>query len=64
MAPVSFDKHYPNRKDWRRPYRKAQAVAPSCRPHGECGYCTQNRTHASNKRKQLAEEQIAEFLSQ
>ncbi len=43
---MSFDgKHYPNRKDWRRPYRKSARFDASCRPGGSCGYCRNNRMH-------------------
>jgi hypothetical protein len=42
---MSFDKHYPNRKDWRRPYRGSKAFDRSCRPHGSCPYCRKGRQH-------------------
>ena len=48
---MSFDKEYPNRKDWRQPYRKSQRFDISCRCHGGCGYCHGNRIH--RHRKQL-----------
>ena len=41
---MSFDKTYPNRKDWRRPYRGSKAFDRSCRHHGGCAYCERNRT--------------------
>lgn len=40
---MSFDKHYPNRKDHRRPYRGAASFDGSCRPHGGCPYCETRR---------------------
>lgn len=33
---MSFDKHYPNRKDRRKPYRRRGKYDASCRPHGGC----------------------------
>ncbi len=44
---MSFDKDYPNRKDWRRPYREVEAFEVTCRNHGPdvaCNYCRGNRT--------------------
>lgn len=47
---MSFDKKYPNRKDKRKPYRKSKAFDRSCRNHGTCGYCKNNRLHGTHKR--------------
>ena len=41
---MSFDNHYPNRKDRRKQYRtKAERCDRSCRPGGSCPYCKSNR---------------------
>jgi len=50
---VSFDKKYLRRKDWRKPYRKSARFDRSCRPHGSCGYCRSNRTHANKRREPI-----------
>jgi len=59
-----FDKHTDKRgnKDWRKPYRKSKAFDPSCRNHGGCGYCEENRTHSSRKSEQETQEQLDDFL--
>jgi hypothetical protein len=60
---VSFDKEYPNRKDMREPYRKSKAIDSSCRNHGGCPYCENNRKHATERRALSADEQIAELTN-
>lgn len=57
---MAFDKNYPNRKDQRKPYRKSKAFDRSCRNHGSCGYCEDNRLHGNKRREQGAtmEDQI------
>lgn len=42
---MSFDKHYPNRKDRRKPYRRRGKYDASCRPHGGCPWCERDRLH-------------------
>ena len=47
---MSFDKDYPNRKDWRKKYYKtAYLVDTSCRCNGICDYCRDNRLYSVNK---------------
>ncbi len=56
-----FDKNYPNRKDWRKPYRKSKAFDRSCRNHGDCPYCESNRNHKNVKRDISSKEQLKEL---
>ena len=47
---MSFDNHYPNRKDHRAPYqKKAPRLDSTCRPGGSCPYCQANRAAGTNK---------------
>ena len=46
---MGFDKDYPNRKDWRRPYRDVRAIDATCRSHGSCPWCDGKRTHKKLK---------------
>lgn len=48
---MSFDNHYPKRKDWRQPYRKSKAFDRSCRNGGRCSYCRDARLFS--KRREL-----------
>lgn len=58
---MSFDNHYPNRKDQRKPYRKAKACDRSCRNHGGCVWCERNRLYQDRKERQAADRQVKEF---
>ena len=49
LITMSFDKKYQNRKDWRKPYRKSKRFDKSCRNHGGCGYCKNNRLYQYKK---------------
>jgi len=63
---MGFDKSYPNRKDWRKPYQKgsAQACSGSCRPGGSCPYCKDNRMHSTKKRELSAKDKMNETFAQ
>jgi hypothetical protein len=52
---MSFDKNYPRRKDRRKPYIRRGAADRSCRPHGGCPWCLENRMHGYKKRIESAE---------
>lgn len=52
---MSYDKEYPNRKDWRKRYNRAGKYCRSCRPHGSCSWCRNNRLHSTKLREQSAE---------
>lgn len=59
---MSFDnKNYPNRKDKRRPYRGSKRFDRSCRNHGSCKYCENNRTFFDKKARVVAEEKLNEY---
>jgi len=55
---MSFDKDYPNRKDWRTPYHKSKRFDRSCRPGGNCGWCESNRTIVSKKLEEKVKDEI------
>lgn len=48
---MSFYKHYPNRKDHRKP---SPYSSRGCKPHGGCDYCLGNRKHSERKREAAA----------
>ena len=53
-----------NKKEKRKPYRKAAAFDRSCRNHGGCNFCLGNRTYSSLKRKASVDEKIKEHINE
>ena len=47
---MSLNKAIEHKKEYRKPYRKAKAVSKSCRNHGACKWCEDNRTYKNRKR--------------
>lgn len=52
---MSLDKAIEHGKEHRKPYHKAKAIDRTCRNHGSCPWCKQNRLF-HNKRRQPVEE--------
>ena len=48
---MSLDKAIKHGKEHRKPYRRSKAVSKSCRNHGNCEWCRDNRTYSNRKRK-------------
>lgn len=57
-----LDKAILHGKEYRKPYRKSKAFDCSCRNHGSCGYCEDNRTFFDRKARKFADDEIREFL--
>ena len=49
---------YGKRRDWREPYRKSRRFDTTCRCHGGCPYCENNRLHSLKVMEISAEEKI------
>ena len=49
-------------KEYRKPYRKSKAFDFSCRNHGSCGYCYDNRTFSNRRRAKFANDDLREYL--
>lgn len=47
---MSLDKAIKYGKEKRKPYRKAKAIDKSCRNHGSCKWCEENRTYKNRRR--------------
>jgi len=60
---MSFDKHYPNRKDWRKPYRGSKRFDRTCRNHGSCSYCEANRTFNRKRQTESLDADFKTFLT-
>lgn len=50
---MSLHKSIKSGKEYRKEYRKAKAVDPSCRNHGSCPWCEENRLHKNKKINRL-----------
>ena len=48
---MSLNKSIQSGKEHRKQYTGAKAVDASCRNHGGCKRCRENRTHKNDKRK-------------
>lgn len=60
-ARMSFDKSIQSGKSHRKPYRGAKAIDATCRNHGSCKWCEENRTHKNDKRELAAEQELREY---
>lgn len=47
---MSLDKAIKYGKEKRKLYRKAKSIDKSCRNHGSCKWCEENRTYKNRKR--------------
>lgn len=57
---MSHNKAIEHGKEKRKRYIKAKAVDKSCRNHGSCPYCRDNRLHNSKAKKLHAEQDMQE----
>lgn len=58
---MSFDNYYPNRKDWRKKYKKSKRFDRSCRNHGSCPYCEANRLLFDKKKRIIADNKLRNY---
>lgn len=50
---MSLDKSIVHGKEKRRPYHGAKAIDTSCRNHGGCDWCLDNRMHKYKKMEEM-----------
>ena len=48
---MSLDKAIKSRKEHRKRYYGTKSIDPSCRNHGSCPVCRENRLHKFKKRE-------------
>ena len=53
---MSLDKAIEHGKEHRKPYHGSKAIDPSCRNHGSCPWCEENRKHKYRKKEKTVEE--------
>ena len=61
---MSLDKAIKHGKEKRKEYRGSKRFDRSCRNHGRCSYCEDNRQHSDNKRAWSINEQLDEFFDE
>lgn len=49
---MSLDKAIEHGKEKRKPYRGSKAIDKSCRNHGGCEWCLENRRYSTLKREE------------
>ena len=52
-AVMSLDKAIEHGKEHRKPYRGSKAIDPSCRNHGGCPWCEENRKFRFREEKNV-----------
>ena len=59
---MSLDKAIKHHKEKRKEYKKlCEQIDKSCRCHGGCDYCLDNRMYQYSKEKERTEEEIKEW---
>lgn len=58
---MSLDKAIEHGKEKRRPYVGAKAIDCSCRNHGSCEWCKQNRLQQSRKVREAVDAALREY---
>jgi hypothetical protein len=57
---MSLDKAIEHGKEKRKPYRGSKCFDRSCRNHGNCGWCENNRTFERKRKSFAAQDEIDE----
>ena len=57
---MSLDKAIEHKKEHRKPYRGSKAIDPSCRNHGGCPWCEENRKHKFRDKHPIEDEDLEE----
>ena len=57
---MSLDKAIKYKKEHRKPYKGGKAIDPSCRNHGGCKWCEENRKHKYEVAKLKGTEDLIE----
>lgn len=58
---MSLDKAIEHKKEYRKTYRGAKLVDSSCRNHGACSWCKENRLYKNIKRIDTAKFKEEEY---
>ena len=59
---MSLDKGIEHGKEKRKEYKGTKAFDKTCRNHGSCPWCLENRLHKNAKRQEGMNDQIKEWM--
>lgn len=57
---MALDKAIKAGKEWRKPYKDSKAIDGTCRNHGGCPWCEENRKYKNIKRLEKALDKLKE----
>ena len=57
---MALDKAIKAGKEWRKHYKGGKAIDPTCRNHGGCSWCEENRKYKNIKRLEKALDKLKE----
>lgn len=58
---MSLNKAIEHNKEHRKPYRGAKAVDCTCRNHGTCDWCKENRLYQQLRENERIKKELEEF---
>lgn len=61
---MSLNKAIDSGKEYRKPYIGAKSFDHTCRNHGTCKVCEQNRKIKFRRREEATKEQIKDYLNE
>lgn len=59
---MSLNKAIEHQKEYRKEYRGAKAIDPTCRNHGSCSFCERNRQIQAIKASQRTKEILQDYV--
>lgn len=60
---MSLDKAILHGKEHRKPFHGAKAVDVTCRNHGDCAYCKENRTFKNKRAEEDSFKKLRDYLN-
>lgn len=59
---MSLDKSIEHGKEHRKPYFGSKSIDKSCKNHGDCPWCEENRLYKNIKRIQKMDSMLSEYF--
>lgn len=58
---MALDKAIEHKKEHRKPYYGSKSIDRSCRNHGGCPWCEENRKYKYKKKEESVEDALVEY---